>query len=147
MHGNEKKGGASVSASPTRRVAGEDPDTPARGAANLQRVAPPQTQGGMAETRRDRRAQRHSAARVARGRASSRSGTRSARGYGGGGAPDNAQPPALTQGASQPASVASGLASACNMFKGVHFVGCNNSVWPRRSIQLLSLYIPYHYNV
>ena len=28
-----------------------------------------------------------------------------------------------------------------------HFVGCNNSVWPRRSIRLLSLYIPYLYNV
>ena len=58
-----------------------------------------------------------------------------------------AQPPALTQGASQPASVASGLASAYNMFMGVHFVGCKNSVWPRRSIQLRLLYIPYHYNV
>ncbi len=59
----------------------------------------------------------------------------------------SAQPPAQTQGASQPASVASGLASACNIFKGVHFVECNNSVWPRRSIQLRLLYIPYHYNV
>ena len=59
----------------------------------------------------------------------------------------NAQPPALTQGASQPASVASGLSSAYNMFKGVHFVECNNSVWLRRSIQLRLLYIPYHYNV
>lgn len=34
-----------------------------------------------------------------------------------------------------------------HLFKGGHFVGCNNSVWPRRSIRLLSLYIPYHYNV
>ena len=54
---------------------------------------------------------------------------------------------AQTQGASQPASVASGLSSASNMFKGGHFVGYNNLVWPRRSILLLSLYTPYHYNV
>lgn len=54
---------------------------------------------------------------------------------------------ALTQGASQPASVASGLSSAYKMFKGVHFVECNNSVWPRRSTRLLLLYIPYLYNV
>ena len=58
-----------------------------------------------------------------------------------------AQPPAPTQGASQPASVASGLASAYNMFKVVHFVGYKNSVWPRQSIRLRLLYIPYHYNV
>ena len=50
------------------------------------RVALPQTQGGMAQTKRDRRAQRHSAARVARGRASSRSGTHTPLGRGGAGA-------------------------------------------------------------
>ena len=40
----------------------------------------------MAETKRDRRAKRHSAARVARGRASSRSGTHTPQGRGGAGA-------------------------------------------------------------
>nr|DAE32411.1 MAG TPA: hypothetical protein [virus sp. ctQiC1] len=64
------------------------------------------------ETKRGRRAKRHSAGRVARGRASSRSGTRSARGYGGGGAPADAQPTAAILCAARRASVASPIPAA-----------------------------------
>ena len=69
---------------PARNSKRQPPLGGSRGPPQLNAQPPALTQGGMAETKRDRRAQRHSAARVARGRASSRSGTRSARGHGGG---------------------------------------------------------------
>ena len=69
------------------------------------------------ETQRDRRAQAHSTARLARGRPSSRSGTRSARGFGGGGAPASAQPSALILCAAKRASVASPIPAASVLFR------------------------------
>ena len=74
------------------------------------------------ETQRDRRATRHSAARLARGRASSRSGTRRARGFGGGGAPANAQPSALILCAAKRASVASPIPAALVLFRIAFFM-------------------------
>lgn len=112
-------GGGNEKRQPRTRRRGKGGPTPSRGRRNFPVRQPI---AAYEETQRDRRAKRHSAARVARGRASSRSGTRSARGYGGGGAPADAQPSAAILCAARRASVASPIPAAYILFLSVFFL-------------------------